>query len=322
MKRENYIFTEGFNCGRLLGPCLESYFKHHDHDVHVILSDEDIQEAGDILNHEKVHIINVSSDPNFNRMWSIGHHGTALAFASVIKMWANRKNVIHFDSDVIFKDNCIDQIISYLDEGYDVVGPPRPYKNNLCNNDDVRMYDDVIMTYAFGINTNIIPDYPFDYFIQMCAGFANPLGHTVLDFFDGVVFAALENGAKIKYLKTEEYGGPDSEGSRYNGYESNLHFDCGSKIIHFGGVGSGYAFDKSGRSENQNAYKVWALGRWKLYAEVILDEEIDFNDPTVYGKDIGVLDHEGKRWCKGAPDKEITESVLKDLSLDGITQHH
>jgi hypothetical protein len=322
MKRDNYIFTEGFNCGRLLGPCLESFFKYHDHDVHIILSDDDIVEAGDILNHERVHIINVSNDPNFETLWTRGHHGTALAFATVIKIWANGKNVIHFDSDVIFKDNCIDQIISYLDEGYDIVGPPRPYKNNLCNNNDVRQFDDVIMTYAFGINTNKIPDYDFEYFVRMCGGFANPLNHIVLDFFDGVVFAALDNNASIMYLDTNEYGGPDREGSRYNDFKSNLHFDCGSKIIHFGGVGSGYAFDKSGRLDVNNGYKVWALGRWALYSDIVLGEKIDFDDPTVYGRDIGVMDHEGKRWCKGAPDGEIRQVTLRDLESAGITQHH
>lgn len=321
MKRDNFIFTEGFNCGRLLGPCLESFFKYHDHVVNVIVSDDDIIEAGDILNDPRVNVINVSNENYFKVMWEVGHHGTAVAFASAIKGWGNGKNVIHFDSDVIFKDNCIDEIIESLDAGYDIVGPPRPYRANLCKNDTVRSYEDVIMTYAFGINTNIIPDYEFEYFVRMCGGFANPLGHPVLDFFDGVVFAALDNGASIKYLDSQDYGGPDRDGSRYNGFESNIHFDCGRKIIHFGGVGSGYAYDKANRNSNHNTgYKEWALGRWTLYAKLIFGEDIPCSKETVYGRDINVLDHDGKRWCDGCPDQEIIEAVEKDLH--GNPQHH
>lgn len=314
-KRENFIFTEGFNCGRLLGPCLRSFFKYHEHDVYVILSDDDIKEAGDIINDSRVKIINVTNHPVFSYYWSMGHQGTALAFASVLKQIANGKNVIHFDSDVLFKENCIDEIINHLENGYDIVGPPRPYKHNLNKNEEVREYQDTVATYCFGINTNKIPDYDFSYFIQMCGGYVNPLNHPVLDFFDGVVFASLANGAKVKYLDFVDYGGTDNMGSKYNGFQSNLHFDCGKKIIHFGGVGSGYAFDKNGRKEQHaRNYKEWALTRWCLYAKVVFDEDIPCDAPIVYGRDIGVMDHDGKRWCNGAPDSNMIRIVTIDTA--------
>lgn len=311
MSDDNFIFTEGFNCGKLLVPCLKSFFEHHNHDVHVFLSNDDIEEASEIVSDPRVKIINVTHIPAFNELWSMGHRGTALAFASAIKQLGIGKNVFHFDSDVIFKDNCIDEMINYLDEGYDIVGPCRPYKNNLCNSDGVRQFDDTISTYCFGINTSKIPDYDFDYFVQMCAGLANPLNHPVLDFFDGVVFATVNNGGKIKFLSSEDYGGLDHYGNRDNGFESNTFLDCGKKIVHFAGVGSGYAFDKNNRVAFADLpYKEWALGRWCLYSRVLFDQTIDFDKPTVYGNELN-LNHNS--WCAGPPDQNLIETTLNEL---------
>jgi hypothetical protein len=279
--------------------------------VHVFLSDDDIEEASEIISDPRVKIINVTHIPAFKELWSWGHQGTALAFATAIKKLGVRKKVFHFDSDVIFKDNCIDEMIKHLDEGYDIVGPCRPYKHNLNGRDDVRQYDDTISTYCFGINTNKIPDYDFDYFVQMCSGVTNPLDFLVLDFFDGVVFATVKNGGKTKFLASEDYGGLDHYGKRDNGFESNHFLDCGKKIIHFAGVGSGYAFDKNNRvPQGDLSYKEWALGRWCLYSQVLFDQKIDFDKPTVYGHELN-LNHNS--WCAGRPDQNLIETTLNDL---------
>lgn len=227
----------------------------------------------------------------------------------MIKKLAHNKSIIHFDSDVIFKEECISGIQTPLLNGYDIVGTPRAYKHNLSKMHGLDELKDTISTYAFGMNTEKIPEYDFNYFIRMCGGWVNPLNHPILDFFDPVVFSAMNNGANIKYLDTKEYGGMDNNGSKYNGYDSNLNFDCGSKMIHFGGVGSGCSY-YYGKSKPIQSYADWALGRWSLYSKLFFNTDIHCPFPTKYSDN---NDHQGKRWCSGNYDESILSNTTNDL---------
>jgi hypothetical protein len=305
-----FVFSEFFNCGPLLRPFLESYLKYHDTVIHIVTTDEDLKYAGDIVNHKNVKIINISNDNNFSNAWKNGHAGTALCFASAILKWSNSDYIIHFDSDVIFRNDCITDILSELNNGYDIVGSPRAYRYNLSGVKGLENYHDTVSTYAFGINKTKIPNYEFDYFVRMCGGWVNPLKHRTLDFFDPVVFSALANGAKIRFLSTVEYGGMDNFGNKKNGYDTNLNFDFGSKIVHFGGVGSGCSVYYN-KSDPPKSYAEWALGRWSLYAKLFLNLDTNCSFPTTYSKQ---NDHDGKRWCSGNYDEWILTTVLKELN--------
>ena len=310
MNNEPFIFTEFFNCGSMIKPFLKSYLQYHNKLIHIICNDEDLTYAGDIINNINVKVINVTNENGFSEAWSNGHAGTALCFASVIKKWSDKKYIIHFDSDVIFKEECVNDIIKNLTNGCDIVGTPRAYKHNLSGVSGLENYQDTISTYAFGINKDKIPEYNFEYFVRMCGGWANPLNHRTLDFFDPVIFATLSNGGVIKFLDIKDYGGMSNLGSKKNGYESNLNFDCGSKLIHFGGVGSGCAiFNK--KSNPPKGYAEWASGRWSLYAKIFLNQDTDCNYITKYSEP---NDHDGKRWCNGTYDSSILEATYKDLN--------
>lgn len=304
-----FIFTECFNCGHLLRPFLSSFFLHHDAEIHVVTSKSDISDAGSIIDDPRVKIIDISDNKAFTKEWKGGHAGTALSFAYAIKKWTDKKWFIHFDSDVIFKKECITGILNPLLEGCDIVGTPRAYKHNLSGCPGLDGLKDTVSTYAFGMNRHKIPEYEFSYFVRMCGGWANPLNHPILDFFDPVVFAAINNGASIKHLDTKEYGGMTGRGSKNNGYNSNLNFDCGSKLIHFGGVGSGCSYFY-GKSKPQKGYADWALGRWSLYAKLFFDQTIKCDFPTIWSNK---EDHHGKRWCNGNYDEGILEDTKKDL---------
>ena len=304
-----FIFTECFNCGHLLGPFLKSFFANHDAEINIVTSREDANNAGSIISDPRVKIIDITNNQSFKQEWKTGHKGTALSFASVIKKWSDKKWLIHFDSDVIFKKESISGILDPLLNGWDIVGTPRAYKHNMSKCTGLDSFQDTVSTYAFGINKSKIPDYDFDYFVKMCGGHANPLKHTILDFFDPFVFAALKNGAKINYLDIKEYGGMTHEGSKYNGYVSNLNFDCGSKLVHFGGVGSGCAY-YYGKSSPSQSYADWALGRWSLYAKIFFDQDIPCNFPTKWSNPD---DHEGRRWCAGKYEDSIINKTREDL---------
>ena len=309
-----FVFTEAFNCGRLLIPFLDSYFQHHDETIHIVMSKKDIEEAGSVLENPKVVVIDVTDDQNFNTFWEHGHAGTALAFASAIRFWGAGKKIIHFDSDVLFKQNCIDEIVEHLNNGYAAAGPMRAYKHNLGGHKQYANHPDAISTYAFGVDSTKIPEQEFSLFIQMCHGRVDPTGREVLDFFDPVTFSIIDAGGKVKYLCEKDWGSTTNEGSLDNGFENNVHFNVGNKIVHFAGVGSGLAFEK-GRSSplvNHNlGYLKWALGRWSLYSKLLFDEEVSCPDEAIYSELTGV--NEGKKmWTGGGYDDSIYESMKRE----------
>ena len=308
MNKEFYIFTEAFNCGKILSVCLESYHRYHDYPIHIIGTTKDFEDAGDIINHPNNVLINWDSNQNAKDGWSTGHRGTALAFAGAMRN--EYKYVIHIDSDCYFKEECLNYVFELLNSGYDVIGSPRPYKNNLSGITGLGGYRDCISTYFMGINTSLIPnDIPFETLVNMCGGWHSYTGERILDFFDPVTQTIYKMGGKVHFLDTKEYGGIDLNGTKNNGYDTNLNFDCGSKIVHFGGVGSGKAVaDKL--SEPPKGYADWAYYRWNFYSHLFFNTPIDTSMETVYS---APSDHDGKRWCNGPADDNIINKAKKDI---------
>ncbi len=310
--KEAFIFTEAFNCGKILSVCLESFHKHHNLKIHIIGSTRDFQEAGDIINHPNNILINWDSNISARDRWSNGHQGTALAFATAIKGNIHDNNfVIHLDSDCYFKGECISDISQMLNAGYDIIGSPRPYKNNLSGVKGLEKTPDCVSTYIMGVNTDKIPFYDFETFVRMCGGWASPTGHRVLDFFDPVTHSIITNGGKIGFLDTHKYGGIDLNGSKFNGFESNLNFDCGLSIAHFGGVGTGKAVSDN-LSSPPKGYADWAYYRWNFFSHLFFNEPPLDSPATIYSN---VNDHQGKRWCNGVADQNIINNAKKELNL-------
>lgn len=272
---EVLIFTEANNCTSIGKKAISSFNDFHSMPVLFI-------------NNNKDHI---------------GHMETARIFA---KQFSSKyEYVIHFDSDVIFREECISDIMDAFKEGYDIVGTRRCYKNNPGMAKGFDRYPDSISTYFFGMRLSKIPKYDLSYFGKMWQGAVHPLGYKILDFGDPVIHSAMANGAKVKYLDQNEYGSQDVMGSKVSKYKSNLHMDFGSKLIHFGGVGTGYAYHNS-RNHPHKGYAEWALGRYSLYSKVFFNEDIGYRKDTEYGAD--------GRWINGNYDDNILNQLINDLS--------
>jgi hypothetical protein len=310
MNKDFYIFTEAFNCGKILSVCLQSYHKHHDYPIHIIGTTKDFKDAGEIINNPNNILVNWDNNESARSGWSTGHRGTALCFAEAMRN--EYKYAIHIDSDCYFKGECLSEVFKLFKEGYDIVGSPRPYKNNLSGIKGLDNTPDTISTYFMGINTQKIPDdIDFQTLINMCGGWHSYTGEMILDFFDPVTHAVLKNGGKIFFLDTKKYGGIDLNGSKNNGYETNLNFDCGDLLAHFGGVGTGKAVSDN-LSSPPKGYADWAYYRWNFYSHIFFSTPINNTLPTVYS---GLNDHKGKRWCNGPADKNIIDCCKKDLVI-------
>jgi len=272
MKTKTFIFTEAYNCGLILKKCLESFFKYHPGiTVNVFGTAKDFKELGKF---DDVEYIELSADEDLKECFKHGHLGTAHIGARVIKEFSKDCNyIIHFDSDIIFRKESLSLLNEKIEEGYDLIGSRRCYKNNM-NNLVLEGLEDVVQTYFFAFNKNKIYDYDFNTLRNMIVGFFNPLGHEILDYFDPVSFDILKNNGKIYFLDTNLVGGLSAEGNRKNIHEElNSDFDFGTNLVHFGGIGSGMKFYKFGNDSVPESYSKWAINRYGIYSKVILGSE-------------------------------------------------
>ena len=149
------IYTEIYNCGLIGKKCLESFFKYHpDIKIYVAGTCKDFKELGKFKN---IEYIDFTGDINLLNMYkNAGHLGTAYIFSKVLKNeYGDYNKIIHFDSDVIFRAECLSYILDKFSEGYDLIGPRRLYEKNEANKSG--QYDgisDVVGTYFFGYNNN------------------------------------------------------------------------------------------------------------------------------------------------------------------------
>ena len=271
-----FIFTEAYNCSIILIKALESYFKYHSDKVHIFGKREDFKELKRFKNFN-IEFIDLSDDPNIEELYKDGHVGTAYIFARVISgHYGDYTHVIHFDSDVIFNGECLSDIITPFEQGFDLVGQRRPYRNNVANNGQYDNVPDVVGTCFFGVNIEKISKFEFELIHRMVIGY-NPSGMATIDFFDPISFDVINNGGKIKYLDHMDYGSCDENGNYQNDhYFLNKEFDCGNKFLHWAGSGSGLKFHEKGHGNVPESYADWAIKRYFIYMNIFHGKEIDF----------------------------------------------
>lgn len=285
MRDDVFVFAIAYNCGKILNVCLDSFHKFHNQKIHIFGTYKDFKEIKKNKNNE---FIDLNSDDNLREYFKQGHLGTSYVWTKVIrKEYGKYSKIIQIDSDVVFKSECVGDIIKKFDDGYDLIGPRRCYEKNVCKRDDVRGINlqDVVSTYFVGINIDKISKYDFNTLHRMIVGYHNPLGHPIIDFLDPVSFDILNNGGKIYYLNHNDYGSMDENGSLINGHsELNDLYDCGNKIIHFAGIGSGANFYYNGNGNVPQTYTEWAKKRFALFMKVFYEEKIfgiDVNDNDI-----------------------------------------
>jgi len=271
-----FIFTEAYECGLILKKCLESFFKFHpDTVVNVFGTAKDFKELGKFQN---VEYFELSDDDNLRECFKHGHLGTAHIGTRVIQEFSKECDyIIHFDSDVIFRKESVSLLTNKIEEGYDLIGPIRCYKNNMNNRKDLSELKDVTQTYFYAFNKNKISSYDFNTLRQMIVGYYNPLNHPILDYFDPVSFDILKNGGKIYFLNPDEVGGLTSEGNRKNKFEeiNTVCGDFGENLVHFAGVGSGMKFYFKGHGTAHQAYVDWAKLQFATYYKLFYNVDIE-----------------------------------------------
>lgn len=274
MNDDVFIFAIGYNCGKVLNKMLESFHAHHDAKIHIIGTRKDFKNA---MVHPNNEYIDVSEDKVLAELFKQGHVGTSYVWTKVITgQYGACKKIVQIDSDVIFREEALSDILTKFDEGYDLIGPRRPYKNNKCNRDDIRHLEDVVSTYFLGVNLEKISKYDFNTLHRMIVGYYCPAGNPILDFFDPVSFDIIRNGGRVCYLPSQDYGSTDENGDSDNGHQQmNSLYDFGNKLIHFAGIGSGQNFVNNGNGNVPATYTEWAKKRFSLYMKVFYDEDIN-----------------------------------------------
>lgn len=269
MKDDFFIFTEAYNCGLILKKCLETFHNYHDLKVTIFGTPKDFEV---LTPHPNNVLYDISTHSDIINGYKHGHLGTALIFSKVINNeFTKKQKVIHFDSDTIFRDECLSTIFEKINDGFDLVGPYRCYKNNLNGRKDLNNISDVVQTYFFGFNKGKIQSN--NNLVSMCQGTYNPFHHPILDFFDPISFSIIYNGGKIFFLDFDDYGGMNKNGSKKNYYGLiNEKIDFGKKIIHFAGVGSGMNFYNNPETTTFQGYKNWAISQYVIYQKLFYDE--------------------------------------------------
>lgn len=254
-----FIYTEIVSCGKIGKIALDSFHKYHDYPVHVYGTKEDF---GWITQHKNNIFIEVDSAVLIG--YERGHVGTALLWEKVIKE-CPADTMIHFDSDVIFRANIVDEMIE-RSTTYDLIGPIRNYHRNPHGRSDISHLTDICQTNCtLWKKSKISPRYltgktvwslrslftksplqlarglkwklkhllsknKLSTFARMIHGTYNPFPFPTIDFFDPVMFDMIQNGAKIFHLSCDEVGGWDAHGSRDNAFADINNFPTPYKL--------------------------------------------------------------------------------------------
>lgn len=283
MNNDIFTFTICYNCGQILRKGLETFFAFHPEvTVHVFGTSKDFKQLKGIVGN--LEFIELSGDDKLKEYYKNGHLGTAYIVTKVLRGdYGSYKKVIHFDSDVIFRAECLSDITNGFNDGYDLIGQRRSYEKNRCNRNDLVGLPDLVGTCFFGVNLDKISKYDFDILHNMVAGYYNPYGTPILDFFDPVSFDIIKNEGKVKYLDFNGYGASNEDGSWDNEFpELNKLFDFGKKFIHFAGIGSGMNFYYNGNGSVPASYADWAKERFSMYMKLFYNEDlnVEYNKDT------------------------------------------
>lgn len=260
-KDQVYIFTEIVGCGKIGRVALDSFHKYHNYKVYVYGTKEDFAH---LVPHE--HNILIEVPTHILPAYKHGHVGTALLWEHVIKHCPT-SYMLHIDSDVIFRQNIIDEMIALTPE-YDLIGPIRNYHHNPHHNTQVAHLADICQTnctlwnkdrisphYLYGkvsISSwfkqritlspiqiarrmkwqlkHLFGSYRMSTFAQMIHGTYNPFPFPTIDFFDPIMFDMIKNGASIYHLDFDDVGGCDYFGKRNNVFKELNDFPTKYKL--------------------------------------------------------------------------------------------
>lgn len=267
IRREDiFIWTEAFNCGEILDPMLSSYVKHNNLPIHVYGTQNDLDEVSiqsrqiifEKLN-KKYH--SVSIECKILEGYKNGHRGTAILWAYLIKS-RSEKIFIHLDSDTIFLENVVNDLINaIMIEGNAIAGSRRAYKNRSYRKGgkDGKLLDlrpDAVNTDCFAFHTDYIKKYPHFWLKWKILGRRVSI-KPVVDFFDPITFEIIKKGGLVKYM--------DSPGDGFSSYLNNDSKFMKSRIS-FAAVGSGCNFYKNGHTGIPKGYSDFALASYSLFA--------------------------------------------------------
>lgn len=300
---DTFIWTEGINCMPILQNALKSLDKHHKNlEINIFIDQKSQISFFPINNTFNFIRINDTQKKKFNS----GHFGTASLWSSIIKN-NNSKYFIHFDSDVIFFNNIINTLLLEIQNGYDLIGPIRNYKNNPYNLSIYKSLPDTVSTYLFAFNKdkinpnffknnfknffkifsfknlnikNDVKNFNTDYLTSIILG-NNPKKRKVIDFFDTISHDIISNDGEVFFLNPDLVGGCNYAGKRNTNYsflndlEDKYKIDYGSALCHFSSVGSGYHYEvNSGQINNiPSSYVLYAINRYNLYKYLALNDD-------------------------------------------------
>lgn len=285
-----FIFTEAYNCGKIARVAIQSFLEHHqEHSVNVFGKLSDFEDIG--IESNRINYISLENDGKLKELYKNGHAGTSHIHANVLlKVYGDYSHIIHFDSDVLFREECISDIIEAWEGGFSLVGQRRNYEKNrgglkYVDGMSVEGINDTVGTCFFGMDLGDLKIKDHEVVMRMCQGAISLTGEPILDYFDPVSFHIMHNGGKVKYLSSLDYGGGDENGNWDNGFNDlNLLCDFGKKFVHFAGVGSGLNFTRNGSGNVPHSYSEWAKGRYNLYSKLLYREDIGNYDEAAFEK--------------------------------------
>ena len=206
-----------------------------------------------------------------------GHSGTSLIWKYLIKT-RKEKYFIHIDSDIVFIDNVLDEIINELIvKGNSLVGTRRqyrnrPYRKNGFDGFLLNFRPDVVNTFCFGFNASLIRKIPGIFLKRMIEGKRTSI-LPVVDYFDPVSFYLIKkSNGKVRYFDSPSL----EEGSKDETYLSSARY-IENKMLIFHAVGSGINFYKNSKTKTSDGYRKYALASYRNYARLLLSEIPDIS---------------------------------------------
>ena len=197
-----------------------------------------------------------------------GHLGTAILWQFLITT-RNEEILIHLDSDTVFVNDGISEVIDALaKKEFSIAGSRRPYRYRPFRNvgKDHVMLDclpDAVNTDCFGFKKDFIKKNPRFMLRRKILGRRTSFIPNI-DFFDPITFEIKARGGKICYLDSPTDGAHSIPNKQSKFMQSRISFAA---------VGSGSNFFKNPSTKTSAGYKNFALKSYSLYAKNLLDIE-------------------------------------------------
>ena len=273
-----FIWTEAYNCAEILPPFLESFRKHHNFPIYIATSREEFDELPKIagvsllpVKNSLLSLINYTNSRAIRRGFKSGHLGTARIWSYIIQN-RREKFLIHLDADTVFLGEVVTRLLEGLRSDYDFVGTRRPYlhRGYRTTGRDARLLDrrpDALNTDIIGFRRDAVPGRYSPLLTRWIRG-KRPLRYPVVDYFDPVLFRAIDRNKKVLYLDSPERGTQSTPN-----HKADVHLNR----ISFAAVGSGVNFHKHPEIETSPGYRSYAISSFALYSKYLLNRDIGEN---------------------------------------------